>query len=74
VTNPFFTKPFTKKEGLRAGVYFRWTLPQQAVGVTGLNFTLSHEYQELGGEKQATGGFWPYNTWRMTSLGMLYAW
>jgi len=74
VTNPFFTKPFTKKDGLRAGVHFRWTLPKQAVGVSGLNVTLRQEYQELGGEQPSTGGFWPYNRWRMTSLGLLYAW
>ncbi|MDQ6988763.1 MAG: hypothetical protein Q9M19_02695, partial [Mariprofundaceae bacterium] len=74
VTNPLFSQPFEKRDGFRAGLHFRWTLPQQEVGVEGLNLTLRQEYQELGGEKQAGGGFWPYNRWRMTSFGLLYAW
>lgn len=74
VTNPLFAEPFYKKDGQRAGVHFRWSLPKQAVGVAGLNLTLRFEYQELGGETQTTGGFWPYNRWLMASAGMLYAW
>jgi len=74
VTNPLFAAPFTKKDGYRTGIHFRWTLPKQEVGVEGLNITLRYEYQELGGENSKTNGFWPYNRWQMASLGLMYAW
>jgi len=74
VTNPLFASSFTKTRGYRTGVHIRWTLPKQEVGVSGLNLILGYEYQELGGESQASGGFWPYNRWQMASAGLLYAW
>jgi len=74
VTNPLFVKPFSKKDGYRTGIHFRWTIPHEEVGVSGLNITLRYEYQELGGENTATDGFWPYNRWQIASLGVLYAW
>ena len=74
VTNPLFTAPFSKKDGYRTGIHFRWTLPKSEVGVSGLNITLRYEYQEIGGENTANNGFWPYNRWQMVTMGLLYAW
>jgi len=74
VTNPLFSNPFSKKDGFRTGVHFRWTLPKQEVGVSGLNITLNYEYQELGGENTMNNGFWPYNRWQVASVGLMYAW
>jgi hypothetical protein len=74
VTNPLFTAPFSKKDGYRTGIHFRWTLPKSEVGVAGLNVTLRYEYQEIGGENTLNNGFWPYNRWQMASMGLLYAW
>ena len=74
MTNPNHVVPFSKKDGYRTGIHFRWNLPKYEVGVSGLNITLRYEYQELGGENTATNGFWPYNRWQMASLGVLYAW
>jgi len=74
VTNPEFSSPFSKKDGYRTGIHFRWTLPKQEVGVQGLNLTLRYEYQEIGGENTTTNGFWPYNRWQMASMGLMYAW
>ncbi len=73
VTNPLFATPFTKKDGYRTGIHFRWRLPKSEVGVQGLHITLRYEYQEIGGEK-TNAGFWPNNRWQMASLGLLYAW
>lgn len=74
VTNPLFTAPFSKKDGYRTGIHFRWTLPKSEVGVSGLNITLRYEYQDIGGENTVNNGFWPYNRWQMASMGLLYAW
>ncbi len=74
VTNPLVQMPYTKKDGYRAAIHFRWTLPKQEVGVSGLNLTLRYEYQELGGENTVANGFWPYNRWQMLALGLMYAW
>ncbi len=74
VTNPLFKNPFTKSDGYRAGIHLCFALlPKQESG-GGLNITFSHEYQELGGEKTAANGFWPYNRWQMTAVGLMYAW
>ncbi len=74
VTNTGIAKPYTKKDGYRTGVHFRWTLPKSEVGVSGLNLTLRYEYQELGGENNLPTNFWPYNRWQMVAIGLLYAW
>ncbi|WP_038249343.1 hypothetical protein [Ghiorsea bivora] len=74
VTNPLFTAPFSKKNGYRTGIHFRWTLPKSEVGVSGLNITLRYEYQDIGGENTVNNGFWPYNRWQMVSMGLMYAW
>ena len=74
VTNPLFTAPFSKRDGYRTALDFRWNLPKSEVGVSGLNMTLSYQYQELGGEKQSDVIFWPYNRWQMLGFGLLYAW
>ncbi|MDX8388185.1 MAG: hypothetical protein R8M46_06585 [Ghiorsea sp.] len=73
-TNPMFTDAFTKKDGYRTGVNLRWTLPEQEVGLSGLNIILRYEYQELGGEETVANGFWPYNRWQVASMGLMYAW
>ncbi|MDQ6980337.1 MAG: hypothetical protein Q9M46_02555 [Ghiorsea sp.] len=74
VTNPLFAAPYSKKDGYRTGIHFRWTLPRSEVGVSGLNITLRYEYQEIGGENTVNNGFWPYNRWQMASMGLMYAW
>jgi len=74
VNNTLFVAPFSKKDGYRTGVHFRWTLPASEVGVSGLNITLNYEYQDIGGEDTVNNGFWPYNRWQMASMGLMYAW
>lgn len=74
VTNPLFTNAFSKKTGYRTALKFRWNLPKSEVGFEGLNMMLDYQYQELGGEKQSDGSFWPYNRWQTLGFGLLYAW
>lgn len=64
---------FSRKDGYRTGIHFRWALPKQEVGVSGLNVTARYEYQELGGE-DVQGNFWPYNRWQMAMVGLMYSW
>jgi len=74
VTNPLFVNAFSKKTGYRTALKFRWNLPKSEVGFEGLNMVLDYQYQELGGEKQNDGSFWPYNRWQTLGFGLLYAW
>ena len=74
VSNPLFVNAFSKKTGYRTALKFRWELPKSEVGMDGLNMMLDYQYQELGGEKQSDGSFWPYNRWQMLGFGLLYAW
>ncbi len=74
VINPLFATPFGQRSGYRTALGFRWSLPKSEVAISGLSLLFHYQYQELGGEHQTNGSFWPYNRWQMLGFGVLYAW